>query len=76
MYLILFFLGPGEAQQNAPLAIPDSESCEDTEPMVKLYLNFWKQIKVSVLEVVKLGGHFASLCRELDFYEAIFFPHC
>jgi di/tricarboxylate transporter len=27
--------GPGEAQQNAPLAIPDSESCEDTEPMVE-----------------------------------------
>ena len=50
MYLILFFLGPGEAQQNAPLAIPDSETCEDTEPMVKIYLkfmgffiNFWKQ---------------------------------
>ena len=50
MYLILFFLGPGEAQQNAPLAIPDSETCEDTEPMVKIYLRFmffnpfWKLI--------------------------------
>ena len=38
MYQYLIFLGPGEAQQNAPLAIPDSESCEDTEPMVKIYL--------------------------------------
>ena len=30
-------------------------------------------IKVSVQGVVALGGHFATLCRELDFYEAFFF---
>ena len=29
--------------------------------------------KVSVQGVVALGGHFATLCQELDFYEAIFF---
>ena len=29
--------------------------------------------KVSVIGVVALGGHFATLCREVDFYEAIFF---
>jgi hypothetical protein len=29
--------------------------------------------KVSVLEVVGHGGHFATLCRELDFYVAKFF---
>ena len=27
----------------------------------------------SVQGIVALGGHFATLCRELDFYEAIFF---
>jgi hypothetical protein len=33
-----------------------------------------KRIKVSVQGIVALfGGHFATLCRELDFYEAIFF---
>ena len=31
------------------------------------------KIKVSVQGVLELGGHFARLCRELDFYEAIFF---
>ena len=31
------------------------------------------KIKVSVQGVVALGGHFATLCRELDFYVAIFF---
>ena len=29
--------------------------------------------KVSVQGVVALSGHFATLCREFDFYEAIFF---
>ena len=29
--------------------------------------------KVSVQGVVALGGYFATLCQELDFYEAIFF---
>ena len=29
--------------------------------------------KVSVLGVVALGGHFATLFQELDFYEAFFF---
>ena len=29
--------------------------------------------KVSVQGVVALGSHFATLCQELDFYEAIFF---
>ena len=29
--------------------------------------------KVSVQGVVALGGHFATLCQEVDFYEAIFF---
>ena len=29
--------------------------------------------KVSVQGVVALGGHFATLCQELDFYEAFFF---
>jgi hypothetical protein len=32
----------------------------------------WVFTKVSVQGVVALGGHFATLCRELDFYEAIF----
>ena len=30
-------------------------------------------LKVSIQGVVALGGHFATLCKELDFYEAIFF---
>ena len=34
---------------------------------------FTGYLKVSVQGVVALGGHFATLCRELDFYEAIFF---
>ena len=29
--------------------------------------------KVSVQGNVALGGHFATLCREVDFYKAIFF---
>ena len=29
-------------------------------------------IKVSVKGVLALGGHFATLCKELDFYEANF----
>jgi hypothetical protein len=29
--------------------------------------------KVSVQGVVALGGHFATLCQELDLYEATFF---
>ena len=29
--------------------------------------------KVSVQGVVALGGHFATLCLEVDFYEAFFF---
>jgi hypothetical protein len=29
--------------------------------------------KVSDQGVVALGGHFAKLCQEVDFYEAIFF---
>ena len=29
--------------------------------------------KVSVQGVVALGGHFATLCQELDFYDANFF---
>ena len=37
----------------------------------------WKTnyIKVSVLGVVALGGHFATLCKELGFYEAFLFFH-
>ena len=31
--------------------------------------------KVSVQGVVALGGHFATLCQEVDFYEANFFFH-
>ena len=31
------------------------------------------QGKVSVQGVVALGSHFATLCQELDFYEAFFF---
>ena len=30
--------------------------------------------KVSVLGVVALDGHFATLCQEVDFFEANFFP--
>ena len=30
-------------------------------------------IKVSVLGVAALGGHFATLCQELDFHKASFF---
>ena len=30
-------------------------------------------IKVIVQGVVALGGHFATFCQELDFYEAFFF---
>ena len=35
----------------------------------------WKcfKTKISVQGVVALGGHFATLCQELDFYEATFF---
>ncbi len=33
----------------------------------------WGWIKVSVQGVVALGGYFATLCWELDFYEANFF---
>ena len=29
--------------------------------------------KVSVQGVVTLGGHFATLCQEVDFYEVFFF---
>ena len=36
-------------------------------------VSFW--IKVSVQEVVTLGGHFATLYHEVDFNEAFFF-HC
>ena len=31
--------------------------------------------KVSVQEAVALDGHFATLCQEVDFYEAIFFQY-
>ena len=31
--------------------------------------------KVSVQGVVALGGPFATLCQEVDFYEAIFFQY-
>ena len=30
-------------------------------------------LKVSVQGVVLLGGHFATLCQDVDFYEAIYF---
>ena len=30
-------------------------------------------IKFSVQGVVALGGHFATLCHEVDFYKALFF---
>ena len=29
--------------------------------------------RVSVQGVVAIGGHFATLCQEVDFYEAFFF---
>jgi hypothetical protein len=35
--------------------------------------NFVFFTKVSVHGVVALGGHFATLCQELDFDEAFFF---
>ena len=31
------------------------------------------RLKVSVQGVVALGGHFATLCQEVDFYEAFSF---
>ena len=40
---------------------------------VKFPLNLITFSKVSVQEVVALGGHFAILCQEVDFYEAFFF---
>jgi hypothetical protein len=36
-------------------------------------LMFINHTKCSVQGVVALGDHFATLCWELDFYEAIFF---
>ena len=43
------------------------------------YMNFKLQTtvgtKVSVQAVVPLDGHFATLCLEADFYEAIFFHY-
>ena len=39
----------------------------------KTYRNYLVNPKVSVQEVVELGVHFATLCQELDFHEAIFF---
>ena len=36
-------------------------------------LELCTQHKVSVQGVVALGGHFATLCREVGFYEATFF---
>ena len=40
---------------------------KDTEDSTALHC------KVSVQGVVASGGHFATLCREVDFHEAIFF---
>ena len=34
---------------------------------------FGNRTKVSVLGIVAVGDHFATLCQELNFYEAIFF---
>jgi hypothetical protein len=31
------------------------------------------QVKVSIQGVMTIGGHFATLCPEFDFYEANFF---
>ena len=33
------------------------------------YYKTWLLIRVSVQGVESLGGHFATLCREFDFYE-------
>ena len=38
-----------------------------------LYIRARIIAKVSVQGVVALGGHFATLCQEVDFYEAMFF---
>jgi len=38
-----------------------------------LFLETRAEIKVSVQEDVALGGYFATLSQEVDFYEAIFF---
>ena len=35
-------------------------------------LHTWEFIKVCVQGVAALGGHFATLCQELDFYDAFF----
>ena len=38
------------------------------------FANSCGELKVSVFQgVVALGGHFAPLCQEVDFHEAIFF---
>ena len=38
-----------------------------------MLLQLYRNMKVSVQGVVTLGGRFALLCQELDFYEAFFF---
>ena len=39
------------------------------------FANSCGELKVSVQGVVALGGHFAPLCQEVDFHEAIFFHY-
>jgi hypothetical protein len=39
---------------------------------INMYFSF-DAPKVSVQGVVALSSHFAALCRELDFYDAIFY---
>ena len=57
-----------------------SQIAEVLERVMKLSDLFWIGrnnkivfVKVSVQGVVALGGHFARLCQEVDFYESIFF---
>ena len=36
-------------------------------------VHVYHNVKVSVQGVVAFGGQFATLCQELDFYDAFFF---
>ena len=67
-------LGIGAIMDKYPIGFPvdfiDIKSELYPRLMENQKVSFW--IKVSVQGVVTLGGHFATLCHEVDFNEAIF----
>ena len=40
---------------------------------IKLLENWHKKVPLVYIGFAALGGHFAKLCKELDYYEAFFF---